>query len=219
MSVTPAKLEDWAWGIPSMGGRVMAGPLRSAAAAVPEGQAIVEVGAWLGSGTAQLALGVMDSGKATPIHCYDRWRANGTEVEKIRRKAQIETDDGQDLLPMFRDYLAPFDAEIICHQGMLKDAEWTGGPIGLYVDDAAKQEINFRNVLRVFGPSWIPGETVLILMDYHHWKFQDKPKSDHKFQTRFVAENARSFEMLIEQHPRSSACSLRYIGGLEFSSI
>ena len=59
--------------IPSMGGREIGPVLRNLARHAPAGTSIVEVGTWLGAGTAQLALGIRERARPSEValHCYD----------------------------------------------------------------------------------------------------------------------------------------------------
>ena len=84
---TFADLKAVADQIPSMGGRKIGAWLRQAARDAPSNTSIVEVGCWLGAGTAQLALGIRERPypKDVSLHCYDRWKATTSEVDKALR--------------------------------------------------------------------------------------------------------------------------------------
>ena len=183
---------DYAESFPSMGGREIGGRLECLAAAVPAGQAIVEVGSWLGSGTAHLALGANYSG--APIHCFDRWRANEEEAKKAREFG-IPLERGQDTLPWVEERLEPFGAEIHYHKGRLLDADWRVTPIGLYVDDASKSPQLWRKAARTFLP-YVPVGGFLVLMDYF---FFEKRGARYKAQYRWMATRQDQFR-LVEDH-------------------
>ena len=53
--------------IPSMGGNEIGSVLRDLARQAPADTSIVEVGAWLGAGTAQLALGVRERQRSSDV--------------------------------------------------------------------------------------------------------------------------------------------------------
>ena len=59
-------LHELAEKIPSMGGTEIGALLREAARNAPSNTAIVEVGCWLGAGTAQLALGIRERQNPRP---------------------------------------------------------------------------------------------------------------------------------------------------------
>ena len=172
------------------------GPLlRRVARDVPPDTSIVEVGCWLGAGTAQLALGlrVRQSAGRVRLHCYDRWQANVAEVEKAAHWGVV-LSTGQDTLPHTRRTLEPFEVPVEFHQGDIMDARWEGGPISVYVDDASKKWRAFYHVLITFGPHWIPGKTVVVLMDYNIWK--STGADAHRCQKEFIEAHDGCFQPL-----------------------
>jgi hypothetical protein len=163
--------EEIARRIPSIGGAKLAPILRAHARSAPSGTAIVEVGAWMGAGTAQLALGVLDrdSHDGVSLHAFDRWHASNGE----RRKADtggVAVAVGEDLLPIVKRTLQPLGVPIQYRQGEIRDVTWDGPDISVYVDDAAKQPAEFLHVLRAFAPAWQAGSTTLVLMDFGYWR-------------------------------------------------
>src|SRR5262245_66502353 len=98
---TNPDLEVLADQIPSMGGATIGAFLRLLARQAAAGSAIVEVGTWLGSGTARLALGVRDRGPeaSLDIHCYDAWLATRDEAAEARTQTGIVLGPHEDTLP------------------------------------------------------------------------------------------------------------------------
>jgi hypothetical protein len=189
-----AELEGLTTQIPSMGGTELGTQLREAARRAPSNTSIVEVGSWLGAGTAQLALGVREreNDGSIGIHCYDRWEATEQEVEKAARMKNLSLHVGQDTLPWVMDRLRPFGVPIDFVKVDLRAATWDSGPISIYIDDAAKTPPKFLHVLKTFGPHWIPGETLVVLMDFHYWK--KSGSEGHKAQMRFIERHRDHFD-------------------------
>ena len=135
-------LSDLARQIPSMGGSEIGSLLRKAALEAPNDTAIVEVGCWLGAGTAQLALGIRDRAEPDRIalHCYDRWQSNESEVEKASRFG-LALGTAVDTLPITRRYLTPFDVPIQFHKGDILESQWTGGPISVCSRDSLHRPV------------------------------------------------------------------------------
>lgn len=210
------QLEERADRIPSMGGRKISHVLREVAVEAATNTAIVEVGCWLGAGTAQLALGTRDreDPDSVVLHCYDRWTASPTEVKKAAQVG-VAIEEGADTLPFVKEALAPFGVQIQFHKGDLFNATWEDRPISVFVDDASKLPRLFHHALFTFGPHWIPGETVVVFMDFHIWK---KTQSDnHRCQQRFVEANSECFEV-IEYRGRkltSTFAMFRYLAPIE----
>lgn len=216
------ELNDMVPAIPSMGGREIGVHLRKAAEAVPEGCCIVEVGAWLGAGTAQLAIGASRASPVPRIHVFDRFRASKSEVLKAE-KGGIRLKKGQSTLPLIQKNLAGFEVSIELNQISIEDITWQHGPIGLYVDDAAKVPNSFHHVLRTFGPSWVPGTTLLILMDYGYWKkHPNDPEraKELRVQHDFVTAHPDVFT-IIDEGPieGTSAAIVRYDKAFDFDTV
>ena len=213
-----SQLERIAALFPSMGGKEIGPFLRGLVRTAPASTAIVEVGSWLGAGTAQLALGLRERGadQSVAIHTYDRWVATKPEIEKAERKANIRFSPNQDTLPWVMQALHPFGVGIKFIKGDILAANWAGGPISVYVDDAAKQPARFFHVLRTFGPSWIPGVTVLVLMDFHFW--EKTGSEEHKCQKYFIDAYSEYFTQM-EDFRRDSNAAFVYRKKLDFERL
>ena len=172
---------------------------------------IVEVGTWLGAGTAQLALGIRERARPSEValHCYDRWQANRSEITKAAG-CGVHLAFEEDTLPRVRRTLEPFGVPVEYHKGELLGVRWDGGPISVYVDDAAKMPEAFLHALRTFGPSWVPGTTRLVFMDYDYWR---TGILEHRCQKAVVESNAACFERL--EHIDLSHAVFRYMGAIE----
>ena len=197
----PVAPKPQAPGIPSLGGLEIGPLLRRSARDAPAGTAIVEVGSWLGAGTAQLALGIRDrpDRDAVRLHAFDRWRATAREVEKALRRGVV-LRQGEDTLPRTRQAIDPIGVPVTYHKQDISTATWNGGSISLYVDDACKRWPAFYCALLTFGPHWIPGETVVVLMDYNHWRRTGD--TGHKCQKEFMELHDHCFESM---NPRELA--------------
>ncbi|MFG5379689.1 hypothetical protein [Yoonia sp. R2-816] len=144
MYTEKAYLEDSILRIPSMGGRQIGAHLRQLAAQNAANSCIVEVGAWLGAGTAQLALGAEAAPVAPEIHVFDHFHASESKVTKAAA-AGVQLEKGQDTRPVVERHLADLDATIYLHKGKIKDITWDHGPI----DSISSQLATWR--LRMTG--------------------------------------------------------------------
>ena len=179
--------------IPSMRRRQIGRLVRKLARGAPANTSVVEVGCWLGAGTAQLALGLRarQGGGDVWLHCYDRWQASHVEVEKAARRG-VHLSVGEDLLPRVRQALAPFNVPIRFHKGELLELGWSGGPISLYVDDTSTAPSLFYQALQTFGSSWVPGETVIVLMDSKFWR--RTTADEYTLQKQVIESHCHCFE-------------------------
>ena len=196
--------------IPSMGGTKLGPLLRRLARNARSGTAIVEVGAWLGAGTAQLAVGILEREKPdVALHCFDRWLASPSEAAKAGKQGWT-VEASQDTLPLFNRALSPFNVPLFCHKLDLMDARWDGTPISVYVDDASKAPNLFYHALETFGPSWVPGETIIVLMDFHLW--QKTGDKRHECQKDFIEFFSDHFQPI----GAPNKATFRYVMPLNF---
>lgn len=202
-----AELQAYARTFPSQGGVEIGDYLAKYASEAPAGSAIVEVGCWLGAGTAHLALGAMQN-IAVEMYVFDRWKFDEWEVKKARDRG-FDIKLGEDTLPRVAESLTRFPVSITYFKGNIIDARWDKNkPIGLYVDDAAKKERFFTHAMETFGPAFIPGRTILVLMDYN---FDEKAGPVYAAQKRYMRGNAR-FEQIEDRIGGTSAAVFRYLG-------
>lgn len=155
----------------------------------------VECGSWLGASTVALARGLIIAGYDRPFHCFDRWRATRSEVTKAAQ-AGVDIRRAQNLEPLFRANVEPVYGNLNTHRGWIHEATWGGDPIEFFLLDAAKREPAFSTVLRTFGPSWIPGATVVCLMDYGYGQnLSPEHAEPYRCQREFVARHAKAFQL------------------------
>ena len=173
--------------VPHMGAAKLAPWLTEYAKNVPDSQAIVEVGAWLGAGTRYL---VRENG---PLWVFDHFRATASEVEKAS-KFGVELKKGQDTLPWVKAHLPKNGIRFM--KGDIRTAVYKGPPIGLYVDDASKSEKLWRHSMQTFEPHFVSG-AILMLQDY--WF---PPCGVQR-------EYASKWEMIVENIPGTSCAVFR----------
>jgi len=166
------------------GGRTCGDRLIEFAAAVPKGQAIVEIGPWLGSASAYLALGIIQGGYDVELHAFDIWYISEHWQEKARRHNDLDFPIGTDLEPMWRYNMESFPVSYFSHKCDVRRAKWDGEPIGLLVDDISNTWKLINSMMRIFGPSLVPGAKV-VLMD---WQFFLGPQEE------FIRNNCQAFE-------------------------
>jgi len=200
--------------IPSMGGREIGRYLRKWARNMPKGFDAVELGAWLGAGTAQIALGCRE-GNGGDVHVYDRFNANRSERDKAAAVGiKIEGDTSLWVRRALK--AAGLDRWVMLHKGEIPDLSYDGGHIGLYVDDACKREKQFLGALRKFGPHFVAGQTIIVLMDF--WYFERKPTvKGLTFQRDWMRAHDDCFEDVMERMPGTSARAFGYTGGEPWS--
>jgi hypothetical protein len=199
-------LERIAKEIPSMGGREIGEYLREYASKVDRGSSIVEVGSWLGAGTAHLCLGVLDSGNDNSIYVYDRFRATASEIEKAKKQG-VTLKSKQNTVSLVKETIDNFKCKVKFYFDI---KSYGGSNIGMYIDDAAKTEDKFKHVMKVFKKHFIPGKTILVLMDYFYFEWKGHPEK-HKYQFNYMQDN-KEFEFIKRLLPDKSAAVFLYKG-------
>jgi hypothetical protein len=206
--VAGESLQDYAARFPHMGGVKIAAQLSREARCVPSDMCIVEVGTWLGGGTAQLALGASE---ATPIHCYDRFECRGQDVRKAAA-FNVKFKHRGDTLPWVKAALAPFEADIFLHRIELASTHARIDsvlPIGLYVDDASKSADLWHRAMAAFKSRFVPKKTLLFLMDYF---FYERAGKKFAGQRDYMHAHADEFTLLDDHVGDTSTAVFLYLG-------
>lgn len=192
--------------IPHMGGGTLGPWLQKYASNADPGTAIVELGTWLGAGTQYLAEGAPDG---VTVHTYDKFQIKGNEVDKAARQG-LTVRHKQDSLSVVKEFLKDYD-NIIFYKGEITSAKWMGPKISVHVDDACKLLPEFKFAINTFSPYWIPGKTILVLMDFYFYiKRVDIP--GYICQKNWMDKHKENFKHIESWEDQSSAAFL-YLGG------
>lgn len=160
--------------------------------------AIVELGSWLGAGTAYLAIGNNGRNK---IYVYDHFIASRSEIKKAE-KFDVDLELDEDTLPHVKQTLKDFPGEIIFNKCNITESEWIKKNIGILVVDAGKTIAPWRNVMKQYLPYVVPGG-IIILMDF--WYFQKTERERHKAQYKFMRKHPEYFKYVLRNGNESEA--------------
>ena len=127
--------------------------------------AVVELGCWLGAGTAALAAGLRDQGSSARVVAVDRFRWNARHHPQM---FDAGLADGEDFEPLLRAHTRELEPWIETVRADLAEFRWDRGPIEILVVDAPKRRADVERFLEVFGPSLIPGRSLVAFQDYLH---------------------------------------------------
>ena len=168
----------------------------------------VELGCWLGATAAALLSGLKDVGYDRPFYCYDRWTANESEVKKAHEQG-TEISINENLLPLF---LKNVDYDNIrAYRGSIFQIihNYPGDPIEFCLFDAPKRSNIFNEAVEVLSPYWIPGVTVLGLMDYY---FYEHRKDFQRFMApvQFMKKYKDNFSIISEWRKESTSVFFKY---------
>lgn len=133
---------------------------------------IVDLGCWLGSTTAAMAMGLTanrrPSAKSAKIHAYDQFiweRPMDFHAPPTRLGPYAP---GDTFRPEFDLVVRRWRDRIVVHEGDLLQERWSGGPIELLLVDAMKSWNLASHIVRHFYPSLLVGEGCLIHQDFSH---------------------------------------------------
>jgi hypothetical protein len=134
--------------------------------------AIVDLGCWLGSTTAAMAMGLSanrrPSAKDTTIHAYDCfiWDPRlGFHSPPTRFGPYNE---GDSFRAEFEHVVRRWRNRITVHEGDLLQESWTGEPIELLLVDAMKSWDLATHIVREFFPALLESSGHLIHQDFSH---------------------------------------------------
>lgn len=187
--------------IPSMGGRELGPVFNRYIETMDYGLDVVEVGAWLGAGTYELATALVEHGHdQTTLHVYDRFEADKGQVAKAAgthrypaglgvsgKGAVVRIANKQDTLPVVKKFLREFKF-VRYYKGEIGSLRYQGKKIGVLVVDAIKRDPGFSALMRKLEPSLAPGATVFLMDFWYHKKIAGVGT---ECQERFVKKSGR----------------------------
>jgi hypothetical protein len=146
----------------------------------------MELGCWLGASSLALLKGLTKAGYDRPYWCFDAWRANQDQLPKAKAQGVTLKLD-QDTLPIFIKNVTPTYPNIVENKGSLPGtlSNYNGDPIEICLFDAPKTNPTFNDCITHLQPSWIPGVTILGLLDYYFYR-------------RHVGEKRKKFRAPVE---------------------
>ena len=197
--------------IPAMSPPVVFDYLREVGRAWQHQGVAIELGSWLGATARPLLEGLVEAGYDQPFYAYDRWSANKAEVEKAKRQG-VKIGCNENLLPLFLSNVGYKNVE--AHRGPITETikSYPGDPIEICVFDAPKQDPVFKTAIDALIPYWIPGVTVLGLLDYYFYNRKKSRNERRPFlaPVKFIKSHPESFTKLAEWPGQTCAVFFRY---------
>lgn len=176
----------------------------------------MEVGCWHGATSAALLDGLVEAGYDKPYWAFDRWRANPSEVRKAAEQG-VSVQLEQDLSPIFHRNVSSIYSNLKQVQGKVpyKFNQYKGEQIEICLFDAPKRNPVFNESIRFCEPFFIPGVTILGLMDYYFYRSRrdiQKNPDWAKFlaPVKFIEAYSEHFTLLREFPNNGSCAFFRY---------
>ncbi len=126
---------------------------------------LVEIGSWLGRSTLHLAAGLSRSGHEAELHCFDGF----TWARSDPKKSDLPLQPGDNFQKFFEANVSPFKSLITPHRTKIANISWPGAPVEVLFLDAPKKLPEITRCLEVFGPSLIPGKSIIAIQDYQYF--------------------------------------------------
>ena len=172
----------------------------------------MEVGCWLGATSAALLEGLVEAGYDKPYWAFDRWVANVSEVRKAAEQ-NVTIGVGQDLLPIFKSNVKSRYSALSPVKGMVPRTLnfFQAEPIEFCMFDAPKRNPIFHDSIHMLLPHFIPGVTVLGLLDYYFYRRRRDVQENEDWKkflapVRFMEKYKDHFTMLRE-FPNDGSCA------------
>ena len=166
-----------------------------------EGKGVaIELGSWLGATAAALLTGLVEVGYDKPFYACEAWEANEAQVKKAKEQG-VKIEVGQNLLPLFINNIVPIHPNIKASRGKISKVigNYPGEPIEICIFDAPKTNPTFMEAIRTLSPYWIPGVTVLGLLDYNHYKvMKGKKRKLNMAPIQFMKHYGKCFTIMKE---------------------
>jgi len=176
----------------------------------------MEAGCWLGATSVALLEGLVEAGYDKPYWAFDRWLSNASEVYKAREQGVILSLH-QNLKPIFLKNTEAIYKSIFPVQGKIPRVLnlFIEEPIEMCMFDAPKRNPIFHDSIHMLLPHFIPGVTILGLMDYYFYRSRrDIQKNGDwaKFlaPVKFIDTYSEHFTMLREFPEKGSCVFFRY---------
>jgi len=139
---------------------------------------VVELGCWLGATSAALLHGLVKADFDRTYYAFDRWESNKQQIDIAKEHGKRLTNK-QNLAPLFKKHVLSIYKDVIMYKGQIGDtlSRYPGDLIEICLFDAPKKDPIFTKSMNVLSPYFIPGVTIVGLLDY---KFYRKRKGYEK---------------------------------------
>jgi len=178
----------------------------------------LELGSWLGASAVPMARGLSSVGYDLPFWMFDRWRADRNQVELASKFGQRLTI-GQDTVGICAQNVKCEYEQIRCVKGELPGilSEYDGNKIEFAIFDAPKRNPVFIDCMRTLEPLFIPGITVLGLLDFYSYLKSDEAEIDpRRAPVEFITGHTDHFKNIMEWPGLCSCAFFKYLKPVEW---
>jgi len=175
----------------------------------------LELGSWLGASATHLARGLREVGYDLPFWLFDRWEATYNQVELASEFGQRLTI-GQDTAQICEKNVKGQYEQVQCVRGDLPKSlkKYDGNKIEFCIFDAPKRNPVFIKCMEALEPLFIPGITVLGLLDYYSYtkvKGVTVVENPRMAPVDFITGHPDHFEMIMDWPGLCSCAFFKYL--------
>ena len=174
----------------------------------------IELGSWLGASSVPLLKGLSAAGYDKQFWAFDRWVANKDQVQ--RAKAQgVDITVHENLTYLYLKNVSDIYDNVAAITGNLpsKLNVFSGEPIEICIFDAPKTNPVFIESITQLEKFFIPGITILGLLDYYSYRKNEGVKRERlKAPVRYMDENKDRYQKLAEWPDICSCVFFKYLG-------
>jgi hypothetical protein len=138
---------------------------------------VVELGAWLGAGSASIAAGIRDSGADTKAKVYDRFDAKANHAVKVKHWCEnhgVDKVAAGTPFEQFKTNLGPLLQYVEPSKCEIGGIKWLNGPVSVLICDAPKRVREISSVLTTFRKALEPG-SIMAWQDFCHFPSYEIP--------------------------------------------
>ena len=157
--------------------------------------AAIELGCWLGASSVALLKGLTQVGYDKQYWAFDAWTATRDQIPKAAAQG-VTLTLGNDIRPLFKENVKKIYSNVRSIKGSLPQTlvSVAGYPIEICLFDAPKTEPTFTECIKALKPFWIPGVTILGLLDYHFYlRHQGEKRKKFRAPVDFMEKHKENF--------------------------
>lgn len=161
---------------------------------------VMELGCWLGASAVALLKGLKGAGYYYPFWAFDKWIVDSSQPAKAAAQGW-KLEVGEDTHPLFLHNVDPVYDKVKSVQGGMPDTlkQYDGASIEICIFDAPKADPTFTSCVKALIPYWVPGVTILGLLDYDFYLRHQGPKREQfRAPVRFMEKYGSHFSIVKE---------------------
>lgn len=172
----------------------------------------IELGSWLGATAVPLLKGLKKAGYDNPFISYDNWKVTEKQILKAEIQGVKINKDTNLKIEFLRNVRNVYDY-LVCRKGEIQNTiiKYNDFPIEICIFDAPKSDPLFDISIRSLLPYFIPGTTILGLLDYNSYKKKDGDQREKLLApVRFIDRNSDYFQKIAEWPDQCSCVFFKY---------